>query len=165
MDVIFKCPQCEQELSVDSTGAGSEIQCPSCGESIVIPPPDPQAAPAAPPPPPAGPINAMATSAAAKEEKHFAVPIHDKPTENLIGKPLQPLEAAAKGAIRLRVKTIRHSDCVEVGKDHFDEMVTAFLEKTGEANVVTVSTFNYTHQDLGTRAWVTDYGAFIVYRG
>ena len=160
MDVIFKCDHCEQELSVDSGGAGSEIQCPSCGESIVIPPPDPQAAPAAPP---AGPINAMA--AAAKEEKHFAVPIHDKPTENLIGKPLQPLEAAAKGAIKLRVKTIRHSDCVEVGKDHFDEMVTAFLEKTGEPNIVTISTFNYTHLDLGSRAWVTDYGAFIVYRG
>jgi hypothetical protein len=54
---------------------------------------------------------------------------------------------------------------VEVGKDHFDEVVTAFLDKIGEASVVSISTFNYTHQDLATRQWVTDYGAFIVYRG
>ena len=40
MDVIFNCPKCEQELAVDSTGAGTEINCPSCGESIVIPAPE-----------------------------------------------------------------------------------------------------------------------------
>ena len=39
MDVIFNCPKCEQELAVDSSGAGTEIECPSCGESIVIPEP------------------------------------------------------------------------------------------------------------------------------
>ena len=37
MDIIFDCPKCEQELAVDSSGAGSEINCPSCGEKIVIP--------------------------------------------------------------------------------------------------------------------------------
>ena len=40
MDVIFNCPKCEQELAVDSTGAGTEIDCPSCGETIVIPTPE-----------------------------------------------------------------------------------------------------------------------------
>src|SRR5262245_26818050 len=40
MDVIFNCPKCEQELAVDSSGAGSEINCPSCGEPIVIPTPE-----------------------------------------------------------------------------------------------------------------------------
>src|ERR1022692_2399217 len=40
MDVIFNCPKCEQELAVDSTGAGTEIECPSCGETIVIPAPE-----------------------------------------------------------------------------------------------------------------------------
>ena len=37
MDIVFNCPHCEQELAVDSSGAGSEIQCPSCGEKIMIP--------------------------------------------------------------------------------------------------------------------------------
>ena len=86
MDVIFNRSHCDQELSVDAAGAGTEIECPSCGQKIVIPQPPPQAQQQAPP---------IATSAAAKEEKHFAVPVHSKPTESLIGKPLPPLEAAA----------------------------------------------------------------------
>jgi len=39
MDIIFNCPKCEQELEVDVTGSGSEIDCPSCGETIHIPTP------------------------------------------------------------------------------------------------------------------------------
>jgi len=156
MDVIFNCSHCDQELSVDAAGAGTEIECPSCGQKIVIPQPPPQAQQQAPP---------IATSAAAKEEKHFAVPVHSKPTESLIGKPLPPLEAAAKEGIKIRVKSIKRSDCIEVGKDHFDEVVTHFLEKVGEANLIKMETFNYTHQDLSTRDWVTDYGVLIVYKG
>ena len=37
MDIIFNCPHCEQELAVDSSGAGSSISCPACGEEITIP--------------------------------------------------------------------------------------------------------------------------------
>ncbi len=40
MDVIFNCPKCDQELAVDSSGAGSEINCPSCGQAITIPEPE-----------------------------------------------------------------------------------------------------------------------------
>ena len=156
MDVIFNCPQCDQELSVDATGVGSEIECPACSQAIVIPEGkrvEPHV------------VDSIATSAAAKEEKHFKVPQHDKPSESLIAKPLKPMEVAAREGVFMQVKSIKRSDCVEVGKDHFDEVVTAFLEKIGEANLVSIHTFNYTHMDLATRAWVTDYGAFIVYHG
>jgi DNA-directed RNA polymerase subunit RPC12/RpoP len=163
MDVIFNCTHCDQELSVDAAGAGSEIECPACGGKLVIPGTPPEAG--APPRDLSHPVNPIATSAAAREEKHFAVPVHDAPTESLITKPLPTLEVAAKEGIKLRVKSIRRSDCFEVGKDHFDEVVTHFLEKVGEANLIKIDTFNYTHQDLATREWVTDYGAFIVYKG
>jgi DNA-directed RNA polymerase subunit RPC12/RpoP len=159
MDVIFNCTHCDQELSVDASGAGSEIVCPSCGKNIIIPQPRNQ------PPPEFRPTNPMAGSAGAKEEKHFAVPVHAAPSESLISKPLVPLEVAAREGIKLRVKSIRRSDCVEVGKDHFDEVVTRFLEKIGEANLVKVDTFNYSHKDLATGEWITDYGAFVVYKG
>jgi len=162
MDVIFNCRHCDQELSVDAAGAGTEIECPSCGGRIVIP------APAdAPPAPAGGPrvIDAMATSAARKEEKHFSVPVHDKPAESLIAKPLVPLEVAAKEAIKLRVKTIRHSDCIEVGRDHFDEVITRFLEKIGETHLVSITPITYSHQDLASREWIADYGIMILYRG
>ncbi len=162
MDVIFNCSHCDQELSVDAAGAGTEIECPACGEKIIIPPapPQPQAQPQ-----PGHPVSATATSAAAKEERHFAVPVHSKPAESLIGKALPTLEVAAKEGIKVRVKSIRRSDCIEVGKDHFDEVVTHFLEKVGEGNLIKFETFNYSHQDLSTRDWVTDYGVLIVYRG
>jgi hypothetical protein len=106
-----------------------------------------------------------ATPGTPREEKHFSVPVRDKPGDSLIAKPLPSLEAAAKEGVKMRIKTIRHSDCVEVGKDHFDAEVTKFLDKIGEPNVVSISTFNYTHMDLATRQWVTDYGILIVYRG
>jgi len=107
-----------------------------------------------------------ATSAAAREgEKHFAVPQHERKTESLISKPLKPLEAAAHEGVQLRIKCIRHFDCVEVGKDHFDEVVSSFVNKVGEQNIVKLDTFNYSHRDLETRDWVTDYGVFILYKG
>lgn len=149
MDIDFKCPHCAQDLSVDAAGVGTEIECPACHETIVIPAVGAGGVPSSVP----------------KEEKHFSVPVRDKPSDSLIAKPLPSLEAAAKEGIKLRIKTMRHSDCVEVGKDHFDEAVTKFLDKIGEPNVVSINTFNYTHMDLATRAWVTDYGILIVYRG
>jgi hypothetical protein len=111
-------------------------------------------------------VNAISSSAAAKIEMHLKVPVRAKPSERLIEKPLVPLEAAAKDTEkRVRVKSIRHTDCIEVGHDRFDEMVTQFLVKVGEANIVSISTFNYTNLDIGTQKLMTEYGVLIVYRG
>ena len=158
MDINFKCRHCDQDLSVDATGAGSEIQCPACGNTLVIPAASPEVmTPHV--------VNPMATSAAAREgPKHFAVPQREQAPESLIAKPLRPLEAAAHEGVQLRTKCIRHFDCVEVGKDHFDEVVTNFINKIGEQHIVKIETFNYAHRDLETRDWVTDYGVFILYR-
>jgi DNA-directed RNA polymerase subunit RPC12/RpoP len=159
MDVIFKCNHCSQELSVDASGAGTEIECPSCGERIVIPQGEPE------PEIPRAVVNPIKTSAAAKEEHHFTVPVHDKPTESLITKPMAPLEVAAKEGVHLRVKTIRHTDCIEVGHDRFDEIVTRFLEKVGEVNIVSINTLTYTHLDIGSQKLLTDFGVMIIYKG
>jgi DNA-directed RNA polymerase subunit RPC12/RpoP len=168
MDIIFKCPKCEQELEVDNVGAGTEIDCPSCGEKIVIPEQN-----LAPPSPPAGDqqtastvINPIASSAAAKVEMHLKVPTSEKHTESLIAKPLAPLEVAAKGADKtVHVKTIRHTDCIEVGHDRFDEIVTRFLGKVGQDNIISITALNYTFLDIGTQKLMTEYGVLIVYKG
>lgn len=173
MDIIFNCPKCEQELEVDSSGAGSQIDCPSCGNSITIPALGTKgtrtsgadtsdripvsALPSA---------NPMATSAAAKVEMHLKVPVRSTPAESLISKPLPPLEVAAKETDKkMKVKTIRHSDCVEVGHDKFDETVTNFLNKVGEANIISITPTTYTHIDLVTQKLITDYAVMIIYRG
>jgi hypothetical protein len=172
MDVIFNCPKCDQELAVDSSGSGSQIDCPACGESIVIP--EPNAAPRLAPSP-GGPVaspptthsgSAMHSSAAAKVEMHLKVPSHSS-VESLIAKPLAPLEVAAKDNKdkKIRVRTVRHTDCVEVGKDKFDEVLSEFLAKVGESNVINISPMTYTHLDIGSQKLMTEYAVLIVYRG
>jgi len=116
-------------------------------------------------PPSGGPINAIASSAAAKVEMHLRVPVH-KTTEKLIEKPLVPLEVAAKETDKkIKVKTIKHTDCIEVGHDKFDEVVSSFLSKVGESNVVNISPLTYTHLDIGSQKLLTDFAVMIVYRG
>jgi hypothetical protein len=159
MDIIFKCPNCEQELAVDASGAGSDIECPACSKTITVPQPEPVAAPAAaeaaPVPPPA------------KVEKHFSVPAHTHAPEALIQKPnTRPLEVVAKeGDKTIRIKTIRRTDCMEVGKDHFDETVSAFLQKVGQVNIVSINSINYSYMEMGSRALLIDYGVMIIFKG
>jgi hypothetical protein len=163
MDISFKCPNCEQELEVDASGAGSSIECPACFNSITVPNsgaaapvPVATAAQAPTPPPPAAP-----------EEKHFSVPVHaHTPPQALIQKPNRPLEVIAKeGDKTMRIKTFKRTDCVEVGKDHFDEVVSAYLEKVGQANIVSINPISYSYMELGSRNMLNDYGVMIVFKG
>ena len=64
----------------------------------------------------------------------------------------------------MRVKCIRHVDCVEVGHDRFDEMVSQFLGKIGEQNLVSITTIAYSHIDISSQKLLTDYGVMIVYK-
>ncbi|MGH7972029.1 MAG: hypothetical protein ACREIC_25230 [Limisphaerales bacterium] len=173
MDVIFNCPKCEQELAVDSIGAGTEIECPACGESIIIPEPQvvgprggiPTIAPEPGAHLAANPTNPISSSAAARVELHLRVPTN-KASESLIAKPLVPLEVAAKETDKkIRTKTIRHTDCIEVGHDKFDEVVTNFLTKVGESNIISITPINYTILDIGTQKLMTEYGVLVIYRG
>lgn len=171
MDVIFNCPKCEQELAVDSSAAGTEIPCPSCGEQIVIP--QPESSVARPgvesdhgaPRFAANPSNPISSSAAAKIERHLRVPVHSTPAASLIEKPLIPLEAAKDADKTIHTKTIRHGECIEVGHDKFDEIVTKFLAKVGEANIISINTISYSHIDIGSQKILNDFGVLVVYKG
>jgi hypothetical protein len=152
---------------VDSTGAGSEITCPSCSEKIVIPAAGRASSTVLPTQHDAAhPVNPIASSAAAKIEMHLKVPVHSKSPESLIGKSAKPLDVTAKESDKkLKVKTIRHTDCIEVGHDRFDEVVTDFLQRVGETHVVSVTALTYTHLDIGSQKLMTDYAVMVVYRG
>jgi DNA-directed RNA polymerase subunit RPC12/RpoP len=157
MYLMFVCPHCKQELEADASLADTAIQCPACNHTLTIPQPDPQNIRT---------HNPIGTSAAAREEKHFAVPVRDTPTEVLIQKPPPPLEVAAKDSEKtLRVRTIRRTDCVEVGHDNFDKVVTEVLGKIGHENIVSINTLTYTHLDIGSQKLLTDFGVLIVYKG
>ncbi|MEI9866147.1 MAG: hypothetical protein WDN00_16655 [Limisphaerales bacterium] len=164
MDIVFNCPNCEQELEVDSSGAGTEIECPSCHENITIPGEAPS--PAIVEPPPNLGSSSIATSAAAKVEKHLKVPVRDTPGERLIVKAKPPLESVMRGAGKQLIsRTIRHSQCVESGQDKFDAVVTKFLNEVGETNIVGIHTISYNYLDIGTQKLLTDFGVMVIYRG
>ena len=167
MEIIFNCPHCEQELSVDAEGAGSEIPCPTCGETIVIPEkPTTEALATAEGEALSLAPSAIQSSAAAKVSMHLKVPVHAKPTESLIKKPAVPLDAVAKGADKqLRIKTMRHDKCIESGHDKFDEMVSKILGQIGEQNIIGIHPINYEHFDVQTQKVMNDYGLVIIYRG
>lgn len=152
MDIIFNCTNCEQELAMDASGAGSSINCPTCNASLVVPSATTQNV-------------QSAKTVAPKEEKHFVVPQH-KAGAVLIHKPRPTLEVAAKETDKkIRVKTVRHSDCVEVGKDKFDDVVTEFLQKVGEENLISISPVTYQHPDVASQKLMDDYAVIIVFKG
>ncbi len=154
MDLTFHCPNCRQEMVVDAAGAGSSVGCPTCEAEVTIPEPDVTNIHMA---------NPIATSAAAKEEKHFSVPVHDAPTEVLV-KAKKKEEDPDTGGKTLKIKVFRRSDCVEVGEDFYERDVTKFLTKIGENNIVSMTPISYTHLDLATQKLMVDYGIQIVYR-
>jgi transcription elongation factor Elf1 len=155
MDISFKCPTCDQELEVDASGAGTTITCPSCTSGITVP--YPADAPSEKPPPPP------------KVEKHFSVPVreHAPDEEPLIKKPVnRPLEIAAKECDKtIRVRTFKRTECVEVGKDKFDEKVSEFLAKVGQPNIVSINPICYSYMEMGSRTILTDFGLTVVYKG
>ncbi|MCW5556905.1 MAG: hypothetical protein KIT22_03555 [Verrucomicrobiae bacterium] len=156
MDIVFKCPGCQQQLEVDADASGHQISCPSCGRSITIPAPDPTNMKVG---------IAAHSSAAAKEDKHFSVPVTERPVETLIKKALPSLESTKDGQKRLRVRTIRHIDCKEVGHDNFDAAVSDFLNKVGEESIVSITPINYSYVEMGTQKLLNDFGVLIVYKG
>jgi DNA-directed RNA polymerase subunit RPC12/RpoP len=173
MDIVFDCPNCEQELAVDSAGAGSEIECPSCGETITIPEKSTKVATVETPAPVSGEApapglapSAINSSAAAKVQMHLKVPVSDRPGASLIRRAAVPLAVTAKGGDKqIRVRTIRHDKCIESGHDKFDEVVTEFLDEVGEANIVGIHAISFSHVDVGSQKLLTDYGLLVIYRG
>lgn len=154
--MIFNCPNCKQQLEAETTMAGSEIACPSCDATLVIPEPNVMNVR----------TNPIAASAGAKQEYHFSVPVHEGPSEVLIDKPKVTQEPVIKqGEKKMRVKCIRRTDCVEVGRDRFDDIVSEFLGKIEDGNLVSITPISYTHLDIGSQKLMTDFGVMIVYKG
>ena len=85
---------------------------------------------------------------------------------SLITKTAKPLEVAAQESDKtIRVKTFRHTDCIEVGHDKFDEFVTKFLNKVGQDHIISLTPLTYTHLDIGSQKLMNEYGVLIVYKG
>lgn len=141
---------------VDAGAAGQAIQCPTCNTEITVPAPDVTNIHT---------HNPIHDSAAARVEHHFVVPVREGPAEVLIVKPRTEEELAGEGPRKIKVRIFRHTDCIEVGHDRYEEFVAAFLNKVGEENIVNLTPLNYTHIDIATQKILTDYAIQVIYRG
>jgi len=161
MDITFNCPHCGLSLEVDQDAAGQQFDCPTCQKPVTVP-----SVPAQPARPAASVAASTPTAGGGREDKRMAVPVTQKAVGSLIQKPNKSLELAAKESKPgMRVKTIRHSDCKEVGKDKFDEVVSDFLNKVGDQAIVSITPINYSYLDIGTQKLLTDFGVMVIYRG
>ena len=135
MEIIFNCPHCEQELSVDADGAGEQIKCPTCGETITIPPKSTKTTHGIAIRPIGTPGGRRSRSMPSlrplppKWNCGSKCPCTKRPSAPLIEKSKMPLDAIAKGADKkIRIHTMRRAQCVESGHDKFDEKVTGLSE-------------------------------------
>ena len=159
MDIVFNCPHCGLSLEVDQDAAGQHFDCPTCQKSVTVPT-------AAAVPNQTALTETAGPTPSPRDEKRMAVPASQKPIESLIQKPNKSLELAAKESKPgMRVKTIRHSDCKEVGKDTFDEVVSDFLNKIGDQALVSITPINYSYLDIATQKLLADFGVMVIYRG
>lgn len=167
MDLVFNCSSCEQELAVDETASGEQIQCPSCSTTVVVPPRSENRLVESKPMmavPATAPMVAVAAQVE-PEHRHLSVPQHQGPSEKLVKKTAlaEPADAGPK-VKHLRTKCIKRGSCVEVGHDRFDEVVSDFIQKVGDENVVSINPLSYGAMD-STGHMLPDYGVMIVYRG
>lgn len=164
MDIVFNCPHCGLSLEVDQDAAGQQFDCPTCQKPVTVP------AAAAVPLKTASvgtaPVGTESSPASPRDEKRMAVPASQKPGGSLIQKPNKSLELAAKESKPgMRVKTLRHSDFKEAGKDKFDEAVSDFLNKIGDQAIVSISPIQCSYLDNGTQKLLPDFGVLVIYRG
>jgi len=155
-DLNFNCSQCGQNLTTDESLTGSEIECPSCSKPIKIPSAGDENVKKVEAEPPAPPASQE------PEPKKLAVPVHEGGKVQL-KKESTKKEEEISGDGKIRVKTIKRGDCIELGQDRFDEILNQFLEKFTREQIISVQSVNYAHFDPTTQKYLDDYGALIVY--
>lgn len=186
MEILFICPFCEQEMTVDEAGIGEEIPCPNCAEQVIIQrcerkpaaeaavdsKPDPRPdevkpAPAAEAKPEPAP-QAKPVEAAAKDEAATARAAAIKAaTDAMIKKPHGMLggaeETGGEGS-NIFVKTIRRNTCTEMERDNFDKFVSKFLAGIQSEDIIGLHPTAYSYvNSQGVN--IHDYGIMIIYRG
>lgn len=104
MNILFNCTNCSQEMSVEQAAIGAEIDCPNCGEKLVIPEgvPDPESTPEAP--------SAKTPEAAEKKDSEAAAPAPPKEEEKKAEEPPKKLAVPirAKNAPKERLEEFDH---------------------------------------------------------
>lgn len=154
MEIRFRCPDCSQDLTAPASLIDQEIECPACGETIIVQDQteilerlEAEALQAE-----------MAAAAASMErtrEEREPIKITASASKSLIQKPTaKRLEIAAKEAVHFHCKTLRHA---ELG-DRFDAEVSKLLTEIGDGHLQHIFPIQYSTNNG------SDYGVVVVYK-
>lgn len=162
MNVVINCPHCNQEMIIDESGVGQTVDCPACSQEFTIPQGRPEEEVLK--------EREAAQNSAAPEPKK-----EDKKKEKKPMPSKEELDALLPGANRgksetaaaadapgIKVKTIQHHLCIDMGKDLFDEQVAEVLNSIPREDIINVNPLAYSYKDSGGDI-ISDYGVMIVY--
>jgi len=65
---------------------------------------------------------------------------------------------------KIKVRTFKRTEFIEVGRDTFDENVGKFFTAIGAENIIQILPLSYEHIDISTQKVVSDYGLMLVYK-
>lgn len=164
MNIVFNCPHCQVQMTVDESGVGESVECPTCNQEFVIPQGRPEAEVKVEQAAPAAPAAAPAIAAPAQKPKEEKKPKIPTGTDLASLMPNQKKKAAAEGDAGpgIRVKCFQHHLCIDMGKDLFDGMVAKFLAGVAKEDIITASPLSYSYKD-STGDIITEYGVMIIY--
>ena len=111
MPIRFRCPACQQVLSVSSRKAGQKVRCPACQASLKIPTPKDQAEPQ-----PIEEPDPSAKSAAAtgSEVEDASVP---SPVSEPVSEPVQAAEQTAEPSVFSEFEASEETRDAQVSED------------------------------------------------
>jgi len=164
MNVVINCPHCSQEMIIDEAGVGETVDCPACSKEFVIPQGRPEeevrkereAAAAASAP-------AEKKEEPKKEEKKKPMPSKEELAALLPGANRGKNDAAsAADSPGIKVKTIQHHLCIDMGKDLFDAQVAKILNSIPREDIINVNPLAYSYKDSGGDI-IADYGVMVIY--
>lgn len=162
MNVVINCPNCSQEMIIDEAGVGEAVDCPACSKEFVIPEGRPEEEVRKEREAAEGKHEASKKEAPKKEEKK-TMPSKEELAALLPGaqrgKAAANLAADAPG---IKVKTIQHHLCIDMGKDLFDAQVAKILNSIPRENIVNVSPLSYSYKDSSGDI-IADYGVMVIY--
>lgn len=172
MNIVINCPHCDQEMIIDESGVGETVNCPSCSQEFVIP----QGRPEEEVRLEREATQAKANAASAHAEKNEAPKKEESKKEDK--KPMPSKEElaallpgaqrgradakAAEDAPGIKVKSIQHHLCIDMGKDTFDAQVAKLLNSIPREDIINVSPLSYSYKDSGGDI-IADYGVIVIY--
>lgn len=107
MPIQYRCPACDQLLSISTRKAGHEVPCPQCGGITIVPQPEPSADEVAPPAPESPDDDDRHEGDALSETAPRSKATDDQPREVMPHTPERLFEDPL-GGLRERDREVRH---------------------------------------------------------